>query len=117
MVVGYCVQILAAATFWMLPESPRLLAELNRFDECKKNLEIIARWNKAKLNFDPKMLQPASANSNCALVLSGFPEGFTSTQVTAHLAQNVVQTPKSVKGTTTGFFQVEFENEEQLEDA
>ena len=37
-----------------LPDSPRLLAELNKLDECKKSLETIAKWNKAELNFDPK---------------------------------------------------------------
>ena len=34
LVVGYIVMLLAAGTFWMLPDSPRLLAELGKIDEC-----------------------------------------------------------------------------------
>ena len=52
LVVGYIAQIIAAATFWLLPDSPRLLAELKQFNECKKSLEAIAKWNHAELHFN-----------------------------------------------------------------
>ena len=35
LVVGYIVQLIAAGTFWLIPDSPRLLAELGKIDECK----------------------------------------------------------------------------------
>jgi hypothetical protein len=35
----------------VLPESPRLLIELNRVDEAKLALDTIARWNKKHLSF------------------------------------------------------------------
>ena len=59
-----------------------------------------------------KALSKGFSGPKCELVLSGFPEGTTSNQVKAHLAQNVVQTPKRVSGQEKGFFKVAYDSEE-----
>ena len=46
-------------------------------------------------------------------MLSGFPEGTTPNHVTVHLAQNVISTPKGVKSTPEGYFEVDFKSGEQ----
>ena len=103
---------MALSTFWFIPESPRLLAELNRLTECRESLETIARWNRAELEFDPNDPDLFKTSRNkCALVLSGFPEGTTPNHVTVHLAQNVISTPKNVKSTPEGYFEVDFKSE------
>ena len=112
MVIGYLVQLIALTCFWFLPESPRLLAELNRLQECQESLTAIAKWNRAELEFDPN--DPdlfKTGRSKCALILTGFPEGTTHNQVTVHLAQNVISTPKAVTSTPEGYFEVDFKSE------
>ena len=70
-------------------------------------METIARWNRAELEFDPNDPDLFKTSRNkCALVLSGFPEGTTPNHVTVHLAQNVISTPKGVKSTPEGYFEV-----------
>ena len=50
-------------------------------------------------------------------MLSGFPEGTTPNHVTVHLAQNVISTPKGVKSTPEGYFEVDFKSEQAREEA
>ena len=51
--VGYGLQILSFVTVLLLPESPRLLIELGRYEEARKSLKVIAMVNGKTLNFDP----------------------------------------------------------------
>ena len=44
--IGFALQTFNVITIWFLPESPRLLIELKRFDEAEVALKKIAKWNK-----------------------------------------------------------------------
>ena len=57
--VGYGLQILSFVTVLLLPESPRLLIELGRYEEARKSLKIIAMVNGKTLNFDPEIFKQA----------------------------------------------------------
>ena len=48
---GYILQIFCVALVWFLPESPKLLIELNRFDEAEAAMRRIARFGGTE--FDP----------------------------------------------------------------
>ena len=51
---GYVLQAICACLVWLLPESPKLLVELNRFDEAERALRRIAWFGGTE--FDPMSL-------------------------------------------------------------
>ena len=50
--IGFVLQIWNCISILFLPESPRLLIELQRLDEARESLQKIADWNKVKLEFN-----------------------------------------------------------------
>ena len=59
--VGYILQIWALLASFCLPESPRLLIALHRFDEGKESFKKIARCNNRKLKgWDKEKLKDAN---------------------------------------------------------
>jgi MFS transporter, OCT family, solute carrier family 22 (organic cation transporter), member 4/5 len=47
--LGLALSIIAFIGFYFLPESPEYLYSFYRFDECRKEIEKIAKWNKSTL--------------------------------------------------------------------
>ena len=43
--VGYGLVLYSTAAVWFLPESPRVLIDLNRVDEAQEAVNKIAKWN------------------------------------------------------------------------
>ena len=58
--VGYCLNLFAAACAWFLPESPRYLLEKGKIEELKESMEVIARVNQKPLRFNQEQFKPKS---------------------------------------------------------
>ena len=79
-----------------LPESPRLLKELNRNDEAKLALDTIAKWNKKHLSFylhdfpdlqSPNITSGAEKNDH-EMEISGLPSDITELKLRTFLEEN-----------------------------
>lgn len=57
--VGYAMQVFSCVAVLFLPESPRLLVELGRYEEARQSLEVMARVNGKSLNFDLEVFKRA----------------------------------------------------------
>ena len=53
--VGYMLNLFTAMAAFVLPESPRYLLEKGRLDELKNTMQIIAKFNKKELRFNPSL--------------------------------------------------------------
>ena len=95
--VGYAMQMFSFFGSLLLPESPRLLVELNRIDEAKLNLDIIARWNKKHLSFYLNdFLQTPRSNSQRAdfpddhkLEIAGVPNDIDEKKLRQFLSEHI----------------------------
>ena len=50
--VGYAMQLFGLVAVFVLPESPNLSLEMGRLNELQATLEMVARWNRKKLEWD-----------------------------------------------------------------
>ena len=53
--VGYCWQIISVVFLFWMPESPRFLISVGKFDEARKAFATIAKWNRKELVWDERL--------------------------------------------------------------
>ena len=58
-VIGYCMEFVTAILIWFLPESPRVLVELNRYAEAEAALRRIAWWTNKQSEITSGMINSA----------------------------------------------------------
>jgi len=100
--IGFVWQILSCVLLFWMPESPRYLITVGKLEEARKAFSVIARFNRKKLEWDPKRFSPnesgekevpakstSQSDSNLQLSVGNLPLNLTEQQMRQWLEQEI----------------------------
>ena len=67
--IGYTWNIISVIGMYWMPESPRYLLNVGKYEEAKQAFQVIAKWNKKEFIPDAKLFSNAEKRSSQGLTL------------------------------------------------